>query len=178
MKESSTILAANLLGPEMKRENIHLPEIKIVGIACRTDNASEMSPDNAKIGAIVAKYMQEGTASKVQNALNPYITYSIYTDYESDHTGKYTYVIGTQVSSFDGQPEDLTCITIPAQNYVRFTNGPGSMPIVCIEAWQRIWQMNSEDFNGDRAYKADFEVYDERAFDPQNTILDILVGIE
>jgi predicted transcriptional regulator YdeE len=32
-------------------------------------------------------------------------------------------------------------------------------------------------FGGKRAYIADFEVYDERSRDPDNTIVDIYIGI-
>jgi predicted transcriptional regulator YdeE len=46
-----------------------------------------------------------------------------------------------------------------------------------IDAWQQIWKMTTADFGGKRAYRADFEVYDERARDPTNTSLDIYVGI-
>jgi len=37
--------------------------------------------------------------------------------------------------------------------------------------------MSSNDFGGKRAYQADFEVYDQRARDPNNTVLDIHIGI-
>lgn len=52
------------------------------------------------------------------------------------------------------------------------------MPEVVINAWQQIWKMSSDDFGGDRAYKADFEVYDQRAIDSTNTSLDIYIGIK
>lgn len=52
-----------------------------------------------------------------------------------------------------------------------------AMPNVVREPWQKIWQMSSADFGGDRAYLSDFEIYDERAADHQNIILDIYVGI-
>ena len=52
------------------------------------------------------------------------------------------------------------------------------MPEVVINAWQQIWQMSSNDFEGRRAYIADFEVYDQRAMDPANTSLDIYIGIK
>lgn len=44
--------------------------------------------------------------------------------------------------------------------------------------WQQIWKMTSDEFEGERAYIADFEVYDERAIDPTNTSLDIYIGIK
>lgn len=52
------------------------------------------------------------------------------------------------------------------------------MPEVVISAWQKIWAMNENDFGGKRKYVADFEIYDQRASDPNNTIIDICIGIE
>ena len=34
-----------------------------------------------------------------------------------------------------------------------------------------------QELNKQRGYKADFEVYDQRAADPSNSILDIYVGM-
>jgi predicted transcriptional regulator YdeE len=52
------------------------------------------------------------------------------------------------------------------------------MPEVVIDAWQKIWKMTSDDFDGDRAYIADFEVYDQRASNPDNASLDIYIGLK
>ncbi len=52
------------------------------------------------------------------------------------------------------------------------------MPQVVREAWFKIWQMHENDFGGKRRYLADFEVYDERASDHQNVVLDIFIGID
>ena len=52
------------------------------------------------------------------------------------------------------------------------------MPEVVINAWQQIWKMSAIDLGGVRAYVADFEVYDQHAMDPTNTILDIFIGVK
>ena len=51
------------------------------------------------------------------------------------------------------------------------------MSEVVINAWQKIWNMSVSDFGGKRAYLADFELYDHRAGDPANAIVDIHIGI-
>jgi predicted transcriptional regulator YdeE len=38
--------------------------------------------------------------------------------------------------------------------------------------------MDSVDFGGRRKYIADFEVYDDRAVDPENAAVDIYIGID
>lgn len=69
-------------------------------------------------------------------------------------------------------------LTVPAGNYRKFTSEQGPMPKVCIDLWQKIWQMDAVVLGGKRSYDVDFEVYDERAKDPSNTILDVYIGIK
>ena len=52
------------------------------------------------------------------------------------------------------------------------------MPMLCVDAWQQIWQMDQRAFGGKRTYRADFEVYDHRAADPERAVFDIYLGIE
>jgi len=40
-----------------------------------------------------------------------------------------------------------------------------------------LWKMNENDFGGKRKYLADFEVYDKRASDPSNAVVDIYIGL-
>lgn len=155
-----------------------LPEIKLVGIKCRTNNASEKDSNNAKIGATIQRYFQTAVAEKISNRINPNTTYCAYTDYENDQDGDYTYFVGEEVSTFSDIQEGMVKLIIPPQEYVKFTNGPGAMPLVCIDVWQKIWCMTHVDFGGPRSYLTDFEIYDSRAVDPNNTVLDVYVGIK
>lgn len=162
----------------MQKTAAQLLEIKILGITCRTNNVAEKIADTAKIGPLVQKYMQSGVAERIPHRKNPGTTYSIFTQYESDFRGEYTYVIGEEVTSFGEVPEGFFAMTIPAQSYEKFTNGPGPMPEVCISAWQKIWNLTPEELGGTRGYLADFELYDKRAQDPNNVILDIYIGLK
>jgi len=51
------------------------------------------------------------------------------------------------------------------------------MPDVCMNAWKEIWNMSSETLGGQRAYRADFEIYNERAQDHHQVEFDIYIGI-
>ena len=162
----------------MQKATQQLPEIKLVGITARTNNAAEMSQDRAKIGSTIQKYMSQAIPNSIPHRATPGKTFCVYTEYESDYTGDYTYLIGEEVTSFDAVPEGLTTLIIPDQHYIKFTDGPGAMPAVCINMWNKIWAMTPQTLGGDRTYVADFEIYDERAHDYQNTTLDIFIGIK
>ena len=163
----------------MQKTITELPEIKLLGISCRTNNTSEMNISTAKIAPTIQKYFQQGLGKKIPNRKNPGTTYCVYTDYESDFTGDYTYFIGEEVNFVDHSLiKQFSAITIPAQSYAKFTSKPGIMPGVCFDMWQNIWKMESEELGGKRAYLADFEVYDKRTFDPSKTVLDIYLGVK
>lgn len=162
----------------MQKVIVTLPEIKLVGITTRTNNRLEMNPATAQIGKTVQKYFSEALPLKVIHRKKNGKTYSVYTEYENDVMGDYTYFIGEEVTSFDDVPEECVALTIPAQQYAKFTDGPGMMFEVCIKLWQKIWQMSPEQLGGERSYQADFEIYDERAVDPKNAVLDIYIGVK
>lgn len=161
----------------MIQTHTKLPEIKLMGISTRTRNSDEIDPARGKIFGCIQQYFHGQLANQIPNRKKAGTTFCAYTEYESDHTGEYTYFIGEEVTDFSLVPVGFKTHTIPAQDYVKFTNGPGPMPEVVREPWFAIWKMSSEDFGGTRTYLTDFEIYDERAADHEKIILDIYIGI-
>lgn len=162
----------------MQKKEIWLPEIKLVGIKGRTNNRNEGDPSKAIIGSTFHTYLSNHIASTIPHRKNPGVMYSVYTDYESDFTGDYTYFLGEEVTALEETETRLVPLVIPAQCYLKLTCGPGPLPEICIKSWQEIWKMTSKDFGGDRIYIADFEIYDHRAQDPTQAIFDIYIGIK
>ena len=162
----------------MKKELVNKPEIKLVGLTVRTNNKNEMNAEASKIGKLASHFWSQNIASQIPHRINPGVTLSVYTEYDSNEHGDYTYFIGEEVSSFENVSSEFQRLTIPAAKYQKFTTPEGRMPQVVINAWQRIWKMSSNDFGGERAYIADFEVFDQRANDPVQASLDIYIGIK
>lgn len=162
----------------MQKTLSQLPEIKLVGLSVRTNNKAEFDPVTAKISPCVQQYFQQQWADKIPHRTYPGKTFCAYTNYENDYTGDYTFYIGEEVNSIEDIPKGLESHLIPPQTYIKFTTEPGPIPNTVIKAWQKIWEMSPADLGGQRHYYTDFEVYDERAHDPQNTILDIYIGVK
>ncbi|CAO5674953.1 MAG: hypothetical protein NEHIOOID_00458 [Holosporales bacterium] len=162
----------------MKKDTQSLPEIKLVGITARTSNLAEMNPLTAKIGLTMQKFFMQGMQSRIANRKSPGKVFATYTQYESNEHGEYTYFLGEEVSSFNDVGNEFETLTIPAQNYVKFTSNPGQMPAVVIDMWQNIWKMKPCDLGAERAYLADFEIYDERCQDLSQAVLDIFIGVK
>jgi predicted transcriptional regulator YdeE len=58
-----------------------------------------------------------------------------------------------------------------------FTSEKGPVAKVVFGTWQKIWSIPKTSPGGDRAFKTDYEVYDERAANPQETEIEVHVGI-
>lgn len=161
----------------MHKEPIQKPAMQLMGLALRTNNATEQDPLQGKIFPCIQKYFHGNLANQMPGRKAPGTTFCAYTNYESDHTGYYTYFVGEEVESLDNVPEGFDTLIIPAQTYIKFTNGPGPMPGVIRDAWFAIWDMSEEELGGTRAYLTDFEIYDERAADHNLITLDVCIGI-
>jgi predicted transcriptional regulator YdeE len=162
----------------MKQSQAQQPEKMLIGLQVRTNNKTEIDPMTGKIFPIVRRFFQEQLFANIPHRKNPGTTFCCYTDYESDHHGDYTYFIGEEVTSLDDVPDEFETLIIPAQKYAKFTTNPAPMPDVVRNAWFSIWKMTDSDFGGKRRYDTDFEIYDERASDHQNIVMDLYIGIE
>lgn len=162
----------------MQKTSLQSDAIKLIGIKVRTNNQNEADWTKGKIFPCVQQYFNKKLFEKISNRKKPGTTYCAYTEYESDHHGEYTYFIGEEVDVIKNIPEGLDSIFIPAQKYTKFTTKPGAMPTVLSDAWQSIWQMSPTDLGGIRRYNADFEIYDQRATDHNNLVLDIYIGVK
>lgn len=124
------------------------------GISIRTDNATEMDQNKGLIPAL----WQTFDNTVPVDYKNGERVYGVYSNYESDHTGKFT------VSAcFDGKtfpPEaNLEQVKIPAGKYLVFTH-QGEMPQIAIDAWTAVWQYFSDiKVEYQRTYTTDFEYY-------------------
>src|SRR5579863_171727 len=147
-------------------------EFTVIGIAARTSNAREMTADGI-IGKQWGQLMQEGVYGKIPNKADQNIV-AVYTDYASDHNGDYTYLLGARVTSGAQVPEGMVAKKIPAGRFAVFTSDKGAGPKVVPETWMKINSLPKPAL--ERVYRADYEIYDERAGDPQNLVVDVYVG--
>jgi predicted transcriptional regulator YdeE len=133
-----------------KIELTNLNGFYVTGITIRTTNQNNQSQKD--IGDLWARFMADDVMSQITARLSDDI-YSVYTDYETDHTGFYTAILGCKIVAPDHIPEGFTTVFIPADNYHAYYL-EGKFPDNVGEAWQQIWQNAS-----DRKYTADFDLY-------------------
>jgi predicted transcriptional regulator YdeE len=166
---------------ESKKETDMTPRIvqqkgfTVVGIAMRTSNAAQITPESP-IGKQWERLFKEGVLAAIPNKLDGTIV-ALYTEYASDKDGEYSYVLGARVRKVESIPEGMVAKSVPAGRYAVFTSPSGPVQKVVVETWQRVWATPKSALGGDRAYKADFEVYDQRAQNPADAVVDVYIGI-
>jgi predicted transcriptional regulator YdeE len=153
----------------------HYPGFHLAGLSTRTNNAAEIS-GNGKIDSIWESLLQPGLVTKIPNKMGVDLI-AVYTDYETDHTGHYTYLLGLPVVSSEALPSNLTVKHVSPGRYAVFTSERGPVAKVVRQVWQRIWAMSEKELGGQRAFQTDFEIYDQRATDPENAQIDVYVGL-
>ncbi|MES1262661.1 MAG: GyrI-like domain-containing protein [Acidobacteriota bacterium] len=149
----------------------------VVGIEIRTTNAAERTGDG-RIPRQWERFVKENLALAIPHRVDDKIL-AVYTDYEGGEHGEYSFVLGARVSfeaAFPDGPEipaGMTLRRIPAAKYGVITSRRGPVRQVVPEAWQQVW--NSPEIH--RGFQADFEIYDERAANPEDAVVELWVGI-
>ncbi len=151
-------------------QTVKIESFKVIGITVRTTN--ENGEAQTKIPELWNTFISKNMLQSIPNKVDDTI-YSIYTAYEKDHTKPYTTMLGCKVTHLDTIPEGMTGISFDGGMYHKITAKGDLTQGVIIKHWSEIWNMNL-----DRAFTTDFEVYGERAQDPQNAEVDILVAIK
>jgi len=152
------------------------PEILVVGISQRTNNAAEAGAAGV-IPKAWARFMKEGLLQKIPNRVDGSVI-ALYTDYAGDKDGDYMFLLGARVENASQVPAGMVLKHVPDGKYATILSERGAVSAVVPAAWKRIWSMSREDLGGERAYKADYEVYDQRSADPQNAQVEIRVGLK
>jgi predicted transcriptional regulator YdeE len=180
---SATITLCSMVAlSEMKKETDINPRaaqqegFTVMGIAVRTSNAEQMT-EARPIGKQWERLFKDGVLAAIPNKTDRNIV-AVYSEYASDKDGEYTYLLGARVTKVEGVPAGMTVKNIPAGRYAVFTSERGPAQRVVVEMWQKVWVTPKNSLGGDRTYKADFEIYDQRALNPADSVVDLYVGVK
>jgi predicted transcriptional regulator YdeE len=141
----------------------------VIGLAIRTTNENEQAAKD--IPKLWQKFQSENLLAKIPNKTDNTI-YCLYTDYEEDYTKPYTTILGCRVNDLTTIPEGLMGKSIAGGLYTTFTVRGKLSDGIVIREWTKIWNSNLQ-----RAYTCDFEVYGEKAQNPDNAEIDIFIAV-
>jgi len=151
-------------------EKISRDGMQLIGIALPTKTFNANGQSAIDCGNHWMTFEKENVFNRIPSKINNNV-YAVYYDYDGDHTQPYRYFIGCAVEPGTEVPEGLDVLEIPGGDFVKLT-AKGVMPDCVGAAWHNIWQSDLQ-----RAYRFDFEQYDERSADWQQVEVDIFLSV-
>lgn len=149
---------------------VKIEPFKIIGISIRTTN--ENGQASQEIADLWQRFMSENVISKIPNKIDNSV-YSLYTEYESDHTKPYTAILGCKVENLDSVPNGMVGKSFNGGAYSKTTSKGDLMQGLVVNQWSKIFEMEL-----DRTYDADFEIFGEKAQNPADAEVEFYVGIK
>lgn len=153
----------------MQFETVTLDTFYLVGIAVRTTNENGQSQKD--IGQLWQRFYRYNILAQIPDKVSDAV-YCVYTDYERDANGAYTTLLGCNVSTLQTIPEGFTGMTIPKASYRVYTS-IGKLPDCVLQTWMHIWQTPIN-----RAFAADFDVYDTASQDPDAAVVKTYLSVQ
>jgi len=151
-------------------QTVKIEPFKIIGISIRTTN--ENGQASQEIAELWQRFMSENVISKIPNKIDNAV-YSLYTEYESDHTKPYTTILGCKVENLDNVPNGMVGNSFDGGTYSKTTAKGDLMQGLVVNQWSKIFEMEL-----DRTYDADFEIFGEKAQNPADAEVEFYVGIK
>lgn len=122
----------------------------VAAFTTRTTNEAEAKPELAKIPHLWQRFMQAFPEHSGE-------TYSVYTNYQSDHHAEYTCGVGMKIDRHDECPPDMEVFEVPAADYLLYAAN-GRQPQAVVTAWQKVWtDFGPEQRGWQRTFTTDYE---------------------
>jgi predicted transcriptional regulator YdeE len=142
----------------------------LAGLALKKKTTNANGQAAIDCGNLWQEFEKGNYAGKIPGKLDDQL-FAVYHDYEGDYEQPYFYFIGCRVAPGSLIPAGMDSLTLTGGSYLQFV-AEGKMPDCVADTWRKIWKTNL-----DRAYIADFEVYDERSTNWDKAVVDIFVGV-
>lgn len=151
-------------------QDVTIEPFNIVGISVRTTNENGQAAQD--IGVLWNRFFSENLLDKIPDKVDDTI-YSLYTEYEGDHTQPYTAVLGCKVGPLRQIPKGMVGMAFDGGRYTRLTARGDLTKGLIVEQWMKIWEMDLE-----RRFTVDFEVFGTAAQNPVGAEVDFFVAVK
>lgn len=154
----------------VKMENVNIKPFQVIGIMVKTTNENGKAAND--ITDLWGRFIKEEVLDKIPNKIDNTV-YSLYTDYEGDHTKPYTTILGCKVKNLNTIPVGMVGKAFSGGNYMKLTAKGDLTKGLIINKWSQIWGMDLE-----RLFTVDFEVFGEKAKNPLDAEIDFLIAVK
>ncbi|MBD0381372.1 AraC family transcriptional regulator [Paenibacillus sedimenti] len=169
-------------GIKMDYVIVRKPAYKVIGYELKT--TTKDGKNSQEIPAFWSQYLQENKGCAIPNRVHAGapVELGICTDFNME-TGAFTYLIGMEVTHFDGMPAGLVSREFPEANYAVFTTpkvSPDQFSASIQSTWKSIFEEWFPHSGYEHAGRSEFELYDERCHTNKNELLqmDIYIPIK
>lgn len=149
---------------------VQIEPFKVIGISVRTTNENNQASKD--IGDLWGKFISENVLGAIPNKIDSTV-YSIYTEYESDHTKPYTTILGCRVENLKDIPKGMIGKSFDGGSYLKLSAKGDLMKGLIVNKWREIWKMDL-----DRVFTADYEIFDVKAQNPVDAEIDFLIAVK
>lgn len=154
----------------LKMELVTVAPFNIIGITIKTSN-NDYNKLHNDMQSLWNRFISENIIDKISDKISNDI-YCIYTNYEGDYTKPYLALLGYKVRNLNNVPAELVGKLFNGGTYIKNIAKGNTFKGVVFDTWKNIWDMNIS-----RTYIADFELYSDKAKNPENAEIDIFVGV-
>ena len=151
-------------------QKVTIKPFKVIGIAVTTTNQNGQSAQD--IGQLWGEFMGNGIVDKIPNKVDGNI-FSVYTNYQGDHTKPYDTILGCKVNTLDEIPSGMVGQSFDGGTYKKFVSKGDLTKGIVFGTWSEINQQKL-----DRVFTADFELYGEKAQNPTDAEVEVYVGLK
>ncbi len=151
-------------------EKIKVDEFNVMGISVKTTNVNGKSTED--IGRLWERFFADKIMDKISNRLEDNI-YCLYTDYEGNHMEPYSVILGCKVDNNCDVLDGMIVKRVNGGKFTKFTAKGSLTEGVVYQEWAKIWNIDA-----DRVFGTDFEVYGEKAKNPEESEVDIYVAFK
>lgn len=150
-------------------QKVKIEPFKLIGISIRTTNENNRAA--TEIAELWGRFMNESAIKAIPNKVDNTV-YSLYTDYEGDHTKPYTVILGCKVDRLNDIPAGMVGRSFIGGSYVQLTARGDLAKGLIVDQWQKIWKMDLS-----RAYTADFEAFGGKAQNPADAEVEFFIAV-
>lgn len=151
-------------------QKVKIEPFKVIGLSVRTTNENGQAAN--EIAELWGKFMSENILNAIPNKIDNTV-YSLYTDYEGDHTQPYTAVLCCKVEHLTTIPDGMVGKSFDGGNYIKTTAKGDLTKGLIVNEWLKIWDTDLE-----RVFTVDFEVFGEKAQNPNDAEVDFLIAVK
>jgi predicted transcriptional regulator YdeE len=137
---------------------VNAGDLLVAGVKLRTTHRIEAVAQTAKIPALWRRFFVDKVGDQIPDRLPDAAVLAIYSDYDRDDSGPYSFLIGHRVRTLEQMPTGMSGIWLLPARYLQFETGsrPYDYPA---GAWEEIRQFFALTHEYERTFEADYEIH-------------------